>query len=159
MSEPISALVAQHPFLRGLDAEHLAAIAATAREVRFKKGALLLREGDAATASYLIVSGRVSLEVRSASQAHTVATIDEGEVVGWSWLVPPSKWHFDARATSAVHAVLIDGEQLLEACDTYPPLGYALMKRFLRVVTQRLEAVRLQLLDLYAPHGSELPWA
>lgn len=159
MSTPVSALVAQHPFLKGLDPAHLETIARAAREARFATGSLLLRESEAATASYLVLSGRVSLEIQASGQSRQIATVEAGDVVGWSWLAPPSRWHFDARATEKVHAVVLDGADLLDACDRDPALGYALMRRFMRVVTQRLEAVRLQLLDLYAPRGADLPWA
>ena len=159
MKDEIAAVLAVQPFLRGLDAKHVKVLARHAREERFAANALLLREGEPATGSLIVISGAVGLEIHAHGWPVQIASIEAGEVVGWSWLTPPSKWHFDARAKGDVAALALDGAKLLDECEKDPTLGYALLRRFLPVVTRRLEAMRLQLLDLYAPTGSDLPWA
>jgi len=69
--------------------------------------------------------------------------------VGWSWLVPPYQWHFDMRAVSDVRAFSIDGRCLRNKCESDSCFGYQMMKRFSTLMAERLEATRLQLLDLY----------
>jgi len=76
-------------------------------------------------------------------------TADAGEVVGWSWLFPPYQWKFDLRAIESVRAVSFDGACLRGKCEQDPAMGFDFMKRFAQVFMQRLEATRLQLLDLY----------
>jgi CRP/FNR family transcriptional regulator, cyclic AMP receptor protein len=78
-----------------------------------------------------------------------IETIDAGEVVGWSWLFAPYRWHFDARAGSLVRATSFDGVCLRAKCESDPKLGYELMSRFAQVMIRRLQWTRLRLLDVY----------
>ena len=83
----------------------------------------------------------------------TVQTIDDGEVLGWLWLIPPYNWHFDARAVELTRAIALDGKCLRTKCENDHDLGYELLKRFTSIMEQRLEATRLQLLDIYGNHA------
>jgi CRP-like cAMP-binding protein len=154
----LNARLAAHPFLAGLAPAQIAKLSEHAREAAFAPGALLLREGEEADASFLIISGRVGLEIRTPTRTVQVASAGAGEVVGWSWLATPNRWHFDARASDDVAAIVLDGAALRDACERDPALGFALAKRFMSVVTKRLEAVRLQLIDVYGAHEVG-PWA
>jgi CRP/FNR family transcriptional regulator, cyclic AMP receptor protein len=142
--------LAAHRFLHGLTEGHLAAVAACAREERFKAGERLLAEGDVADRTFLLEQGQVALEVHAPGRgALLVATAGAGELVGWSWINAPSRWHMDARATDDTRALVLDGPRLVDRCEADPALGWALAKRFLAVAQQRLVAMRLQALDLY----------
>ena len=79
----------------------------------------------------------------------TLQTVGEGDALGWSWLVPPYQWRFGARTLQPTRALAFDGKCLRAKCEEDHDLGYELLKRFLHVVTERLESTRLQLLDLY----------
>jgi CRP-like cAMP-binding protein len=79
-----------------------------------------------------------------------VQTVGEGEILGWSWLFAPYRWHFDARAQQPTRALAFDGKCLRGKCDEDHDLGYAIYTRFMRIATDRLQATLLQLLDLYA---------
>jgi len=70
-------------------------------------------------------------------------------VAGFSWLIPPHLWEFDGRAVEPVRAVRMDGTCLRAKLDDDPRLGYELMRRFARLTVKRLQATRLQLLDVY----------
>jgi CRP-like cAMP-binding protein len=78
-----------------------------------------------------------------------VETLGEGDILGWSWLIPPYNWHFDARAVELTRAIALDGKCLRTKCEADHDLGYELLKRFTNIMEQRLEATRLQLLDIY----------
>jgi len=82
-----------------------------------------------------------------------IETLEEGDILGWSWLIPPYLWRFDARIVEPTRAIALDGKCLRMKCDENHDLGYELLKRFAHIVTQRLQATRLQLLDIYAPHA------
>jgi CRP-like cAMP-binding protein len=111
---------------------------------------MLFREGDPADAFYVVRRGRVALELFVPNRgALTVETIEPGEVVGWSWLFPPYRWHFDGRAVEPVRAIAVDGACLRGKCNADPALGYELMRRFSQVMLERLQATRLRLADLY----------
>lgn len=145
--EPI---IRQQPFFAGFPEKHLKLIVSCARNVRFEEGETLFHEGDAADQFYLIREGLVAVDVMTPQKGFvTVQTVGEGDVVGWSWLVPPHRWHFDARVTRATRALAFDGKCLRTKCDQDHDLGYELLQRFTRIVVERLEGTRLQLLDIY----------
>ena len=140
----------EHPFFAGLDAAAMDLVVGCAQNVHFADGDVLFRAGAPANTFYVIRHGRVALDVHDPGrQAMVVATLGEGEVVGWSWLVPPYQWVFDARAVSPVSAVALDGACLRSKCDEDPALGWALMQRVAHVMYERLQDARLRLLDVY----------
>jgi CRP/FNR family cyclic AMP-dependent transcriptional regulator len=140
----------EHPFFAGLDDSAMELVVGCARNVHFHEGAVLFRTGEPADTFYVIRHGRVALDIHDPRRGTLViATLDEGEVVGWSWLVAPYEWVFDARATTEVSAVALDGACLRGKCDADPALGYALMQRVSHVMYERLQDARMRLLDLY----------
>jgi CRP/FNR family transcriptional regulator, cyclic AMP receptor protein len=146
----LDALIADVPLFAGLDGAELELLAGCASNVRFEPGASIFLEGEPADAFYVIRHGRVALEAHlPARGALTIETLEPGEVLGWSWLFPPYRWHFDARALSLVRATSFDGACLRGKCADDPALGYDLMQRFAQVMMERLQATRLRLLDVY----------
>jgi CRP/FNR family transcriptional regulator, cyclic AMP receptor protein len=147
-------IIGDVPFFAGLGPAELELLAGCARNVRFLEGEMLFREGADADAFYVVRHGTVALETFvPALGGVTVETIEPGEVIGWSWLFPPYKWHLDARALSSVRATAFDGVCLREKCEADSELGYELMKRFAQVLIERLQWTRLRLLDVYGHRG------
>jgi CRP/FNR family cyclic AMP-dependent transcriptional regulator len=148
--ENLEGILAEHPFLKDLSKAHLALLAGCASNVVFKAGEFVFKTDGPADSFYFIRQGRVHVETHIPQKgAVTIQTRTDGEVFGWSWLVPPYRWHFDARAVELTRAVAMDGKCLRKKCEEDHDLGYELMKRFLMVVSQRLDATRLQLMDVY----------
>jgi CRP-like cAMP-binding protein len=75
--------------------------------------------------------------------------LGEGDILGWGWLFPPYKAHFDSKAVAPTKAVSLDGAFILKKCEEDHDLGYELLKRFAFVMQQRLRAVRLQNPNMY----------
>lgn len=154
MSTTIGELVASHPFMAGLSADDLALVVGCARNTVFQPGDLLCVEGASADTFYLIRRGRVSIDVHAPGRGSIVIeTVGPGDVVGWSWLVPPYRWTFDARAQDPVGAIAIDGACLRGKAGTDPALGFALLSRVSTELLARLQATRMRLLDLYGDHS------
>jgi CRP-like cAMP-binding protein len=152
MITTLKPLLEAHPFFSGLSDADLELITGCAKNVVFQAGDLLAKEGQPAAEFFLIREGRVAVALPSPRGGRiTVETLDAGEVVGWSWLLPPHLWQFDVLALTQVRALVLDGTCLRGKCDADPRLGYDLMRRFSRVMAARLSATRLQLLDLYRP--------
>ena len=148
--QTIEQLLAEAPVFNGMSEDHLALIAGCARNAVFEDGEYLMREGDEAKSFYVIRLGRVALEIFVPQRgAVTIETIDDGGLVGWSWLTPPFLVHLDARALGSVHVVAFDGACLRDKGDADPALGYELMRRFIPVIVERLQATRVQMLDVY----------
>jgi CRP/FNR family transcriptional regulator, cyclic AMP receptor protein len=152
--EDLERLLREHRFLEGMDDRYLRFLTGCAANVRMAAGEYLFKEGASADACYLIRAGRVALEVHVPGRGTTmIETIEEGEVLGWSWLYPPYRWAFDARAVQPVRAITLDGNCLRDKCEADHDLGYELLKRFLRQVERRIERTRMQMLDLYRAHS------
>ncbi len=146
----LETVLAETPFLEGLDDERLALLAGCAGNVHFVAGETIFRQGDRADAFYVLRHGSVALETFVPTRGPVVIeTIEGGEVLGWSWLFAPYRWHFDARALTGVRATGFDGACLREKCDQDAALGYELMGRFAQVLIERLQWTRLRLLDVY----------
>lgn len=154
MPQTLEPLLRGHKFFAGLDSAHLALIAGCAANEVFPAGSFLFREGAPAQTFYLIREGKLALEIaapgRGASAgALVIQTLGEGDIAGFSWLIEPHRWEFDGRAVERVHAVRMDGTCLRGKCEDDPRLGYELMRRFAGLTANRLQATRLQLLDVY----------
>lgn len=149
--EPI---LTEQPFFRGMSAPHLHLLTGCTANVRFETGQLIFRQGDAADHFYVIREGKIAVEIHSPQRgAIIVQTLGADEVLGWSWLTPPYRWRFDARAVEPTRALSLDGKCLRTKCEQDHDLGYELLKRFCPIIAQRLDATRLQLLDVYGIHA------
>jgi CRP-like cAMP-binding protein len=149
--ETLERFLAEHPFFKGLEPKYLKLLVGCASNTRFDAGQVIFRQGEEANQFYLIRHGKVAVETYSPERGGlTVQTLDEGDVLGWSWLIEPYCWRFDARALELTRAIALDGKCLRNKCEDDHDLGYELLKRFSFVMAQRLEATRLQLLDVYA---------
>lgn len=148
-------ILAEHRLFKGMDPAHLELIAGCGSNARFNEGENLFRDGEPADHFFLIRHGNVALDIYVPQRGPvTVETVHEGQVVGWSWLFPPYRWHFDARSVALTRVISFDGKCLRGKCDENPEFGYLLMQRFAQVITERLQAARLQLLDMYG-HSTE----
>jgi CRP-like cAMP-binding protein len=142
------------PFFAGLRTETLELVAGCGSNVQFEPGALIFREGEQADIFYLLRHGSVSIEAyASTSGPLVIETLEAGDVLGWSWLFEPHRWHFDAHALTGVRATAFDGACLRAKCDADPALGYELVSRFAQTLIERLQWTRLRLLDVYGHVG------
>jgi len=150
MIEGLERILYEHPFFADLEPEHTRLLAGCARNHRFAAGQYLFREGEPADEFFIIRHGKVALELVGPGRAPIVfETLMDGEIAGASWLVPPYRWMFDARALELTRAIGIDAACLRGKCDADHDLGYEMMKRFLWILVRRLDATRLQILDVY----------
>ena len=148
--ETLESLLGHAPFFDGLGPERVALLAGCGGNVRFAAGQSIFRQGDPADVFYVLRHGTVALELFVPSRGPVmIETLEAGEVLGWSWLFAPYRWHFDARALTVVRGTGFDGACLREKCEAEPALGYELMGRFAQVVIERLQWTRLRLLDVY----------
>ena len=148
--ETIEAILTEVPLFVGMDPEELELLAGCAKNARFTEGEVLFREGDPADTFYVIRHGTVSLEVFVPGRGPVpIESLERGEVLGYEWVFPPYRRHFDARALSLVRATVFDATCLRWKCDDDPALGYNLMSRFAQVLIERLLWTRLRLLDVY----------
>nr|BFD81811.1 cyclic nucleotide-binding domain-containing protein [Streptomyces sp. Xyl84] len=139
-------------FLPFAQRERLLALGA---EAGFPAGTRLFDEGGEADRFWLLRSGRVDLDIHVPGRypAPVVESLGPGQMLGWSWISPPYRWHLGARTADAVLATEFPAGPVLDLCTADPRLGYVLMRHFAGVVADRLQATRIRLLDMYAPSG------
>jgi len=154
MIHNLEPIIREQPFFQGLEERYIKLVTGCAKNVRFEAGRVIFREGEEADEFYFIREGLVAVEVLVPHRGPTaVQTVCEGEMLGWSWLFPPYRWRFQARTQQATRALAFDGKCLRAKCEGDHDLGYELLKRFSQVVTDRLEATRVQLMDLYGTNS------
>jgi CRP/FNR family cyclic AMP-dependent transcriptional regulator len=152
--ETLHNILAEHPFAHTLEERYIALLTGCAANVHFDAGRVIFREGEEANQFYLIREGKLAVELFTAERgAITILTVGPGEVLGWSWLVPPYRWKFDARALEPTRAIALDGKCLRAKAEQDHDLGYELLKRVAHIMEERLQATRLQLLNVYEVHS------
>lgn len=143
-------IIRDHPFFAGLDDAFCQLVYGCAKNVRFAEGDYLFREGEAASRLYLLRQGRVALETKTPGRGTLIfRTLNTGDLVGLSWLVPPYRWAYDARALESVRAIAMDAACLRQKCEEDHDLGYDVMKRVVPILIERLHGTQIQLLDVY----------
>jgi CRP-like cAMP-binding protein len=153
--ESLETIIKDLPVFAGMKPEHVAEIASCASNIKFEEGHVLFLEGDEANRFYVVRAGLVAIEMYAAARGRLVVhTVKENEVVGWSWLFPPYRWHFDVRAVEPTRAIAFDARCLRGKCDENSVLGYELMKRFASIMMDRIQATRIQILDVYGHAGT-----
>ena len=149
--QTLERIIREHPFFEGLDHGFMDLVLGCATNVRFGKDTYIFKEGDTANTFYLIRQGNVALEIFAPQRKPIiVATLGEGEILGWSWLLPPYHWKFHAHVLQDTRAIALDGKCLRKKCEENHDLGYEVLKRFAGIVAQRLESTRFQLLDVFS---------
>ena len=151
--ETFTDALAKHPFFEGLDHALLELIASCASDVSYEAGQMIYHEGEEGDHFLLVQQGKVSIEIFAGGRGSiSIQTVGPGEALGWSWLFPPYRRRFDARAIEPTKGISLEGSCLRGQIEVNQRLGYELLKRFSRIVVERLQAVSHQLLDVYGKH-------
>jgi CRP/FNR family transcriptional regulator, cyclic AMP receptor protein len=154
--ESLERALTEHPFLAGLDRRYARQLVALAAYQSFPAHQVIFDEGQPANEFYLICKGKVAIETALLGcESLVIQALGPGEVLGWSWLLPPYQWHYSARAAEPTDVVTLDGKALRARCEADHDLGYEMMKRFALVIVQRLAATRARLLCYPDPKPAE----
>jgi CRP-like cAMP-binding protein len=141
-------------FFSGLSPEFIGFLARCASERQIEPGQVLFRQGERAHYFYLIRNGSIAIEIPAITgPTLTVQSLGAGQILGWSWLIPPYKWNFQARAEAPTTLLAFDGDAVLARCEEEPTFGYALLKRFASLMGERLEVARWSMMDQWNPPG------
>ncbi len=147
-------MIGEAPVFRDLSPDMIAKLAGCARVEHYDAGAVLIRDGQPAETFFAIRHGKVALELAAPPHGRLVLqTLQEGDVLGWSWLVPPYRWAFDGRAVTLVRTLSFDARGLDRLMGEDTQLGYRLLRELVTLMANRLTTARMQMLDLYTPRG------
>lgn len=150
----ITAALSVHPFLDGFPPKYMDKISQLAVEAAFEPDQIVFREGDPSSFFYLIVEGRVALEICTPNRILSIQTVEGGEELGWSSLLSRVDKQFRARCLDPVRAIAFDGARVIAACEEDHEFGYLIMRKVLEIVAERLRATRMQMLDVYSSKGA-----
>jgi CRP/FNR family cyclic AMP-dependent transcriptional regulator len=132
-------------------------IAAIGEVADFPVGAIVVAEGEPCRAMGVVVSGRIALRLAVPGAGdQTIITVDEGDLFGWSALLPGAPATSTGVALLPTRALLFERERLVAALAVDAEMAAAVYQRVLLAVVRRLQATRLQLLDLY--RAGYAPW-
>ncbi len=147
----VERLLAEHPDFHAFDAAERQKLASHAAEETYVAGTTIFMEDDAADSVMLILEGQVDVQTALTGQTPIVVErLGPGDMLGWSWLLPPFRRMSDALATSDVRVVALDATGVRSLCHVHPDLGYRLYQAWLPHLADRFRAQRLRLLALLA---------
>ena len=143
-----------HAFFAGLNQDFLQLLSGFATEKQVKQDEVLFQQGKPADKFYLVREGRVSVQVPAlVGPAMELQVLGENQILGWSWLIPPYRWNFMARALEDSVVLEFDGTAILARCEQDPEFGYELFKRFTELMSTRLNAARQTMMEQWNPPG------
>ena len=155
---PIDAALASSWFGAGLPETTRTRLVELAELTSMPAGAIALREGSPVDSLGVVVDGRLAIRLAVPGRgAVTVLTVEPGDCIGWSALVPPFRATSTVVAIEPTTLVSFAGPTLRGAMDADPALAAAVLRRVLDAVSRRLTATRTQLLDLFTRTDQE-PW-
>ncbi len=152
--QSIKDYLSTHVFFSGLDDNFIRFLADSATQQKVEKGHVLFQQGKYADKFYLLRSGQVSVQVPAlVGPTLEIQSLGADQILGWSWLIPPYRWNFMARALDETELLEFDGSAILARCEQDPKFGYELFKRFAALMSERLDAARQKLMDQWDPPG------
>lgn len=142
--------LASYSFFKGMKKEHLDLFSSKVSKDTFKANEYVFKEKEKASNLFLVLKGKVSIEAISPEGIpFSIQILKQGDILGWSWMIPPYEWRFSARAMENTELLVIDGEFIRKKSEKDHDLGYEIYKRLAGIFVQRLEATRQQLLEMY----------
>jgi CRP/FNR family transcriptional regulator, cyclic AMP receptor protein len=155
MSNQITAeYLSRHEFFSGLGADALDFLSGCSSTFAIKKGQVLFLQGEMADTFYVVRTGRIAITIPSImGPSLEIQALGKGQVLGWSWLISPYKWNFQAVSEEDSELLMFDGKTILARCEQDPRFGYELMKKFAALMSKRLDAARQKMMDEWNPAG------
>lgn len=150
----IRELISKNGFFAGMKDDYLDFLAANAQLIKEQAGDMLFRQGEPAKTFYLALSGRVTVGVPAIQgPGLQLQTLGAGKMIGWSWLIDPYRWDFQASVISDSELIEFDGEAILAQCEKDNTFGYELFKRFTNLMSERLTSARQKMMDQWDAPG------
>ncbi len=143
-----------HDFFSELSEEALKFLCECASLRDIKKSQTLFKQGERADKFYVVRNGRISVQIPALMGPNLeIQSLGKNQVLGWSWLISPYQWNFQAKAEDDSELLEFNGTAILARCEQEPKFGYEVLKRFAALMSERLEAARLKMMDDWNPDG------
>lgn len=153
-NQSITEYLSTHEFFSELREDFVERLCESASTLEIKKGQILFSQGERADKFYIVRNGRIAVQIPAVmGPTLEVQTLSTDQILGWSWLIAPYQWHFQAKAEEDSKLLEFDGTAILAQCELEPKFGYELLKRFAALMSERLDASRQKLMDEWNPAG------
>lgn len=153
-NQAIAEYLSAHEFFSELSEEILNFLCECARTHEIKKGQILFRQDEHADKFYVVCNGRISVQIPAImGSALEIQVLGKDQIMGWSWLIAPYQWNFQAKAEEDSELLEFDGTAILARCEQEPQFGYEVLKRFAVLMSERLDAARQKMMDEWNPFG------
>lgn len=147
-------VLSEAPVFNRMSGDYIERLAGHAVEKSVESGEVLFRIGEPAESFFMLIDGEVSIEIPAVSgPTLQVQRLKAVRVLGWSWLLPPFKWSFNARAETNSRVLVFDGAAVLTDCESDPAFGYEVVKRFSALMAERLDAAHKKMMEQWSPAG------
>ena len=153
-NQSIPEYLSNHTFFSGLREDFVTLLGQYVSTLEVEKGHILFQQGERADKFYIIRHGRISVQIPALmGPTLEIQSLRTDQVLGWSWLISPYQWHFQAKAEENSMLLAFDGASILEKCEQEPKFGYELLKRFAALMSERLDVSRQKMMDEWNPSG------
>ena len=153
-NQSITEYLSAHEFFSQFRDDDLKFLCECSSMREIKKGQILFRQGEHADKFYVVRSGRISIQMPAImGPTLEIQAVDEGQVLGWSWLISPYKWNFQTKAEEDSELLQFDGAAILARCEQEPKFGYELLKKFAALMSDGLNAARQKMMEEWNPAG------
>jgi len=143
-----------HEFFSGLNDDILEFLCECSSAFAIKNGQILFRQGENADKFYVVRSGRISIQMPAImGPSLEIQTLRKDQVLGWSWLISPYNWTFQAVPEEDSELLMFDGIAILARCEPDAEFGYELLKKFAALMSKRLDVARQKMMDEWNPPG------
>jgi len=156
-SKELRAAVQTIPWFQEIEQPHFDSLCDIAHLRSVEAGEELFREGDKEDYLYVVLEGRIAVEIYIPGRGRLrIFTAEPMDVVGWSSVTPVVRQRTaGASAVLPSRLIAFDAQKLRQLCEADHDLGYVVMRRMANVVASRLLITRLQLIDMFAHPAQE----
>ncbi len=157
--------IRRYDFFSGLNMERIVDIAKVSKEMQLEEGAFCFRENDELGHLYLVEEGRVGITVNLPDSGgkqrfpghllghyptseNVASVVHQGEVFGWSSLIPPHRAVAGACALVPCELIAIDMIRLRACFERDWHFGYQMVQKAAGVVRERMRDLRLETITL-----------
>jgi CRP-like cAMP-binding protein len=153
-NQSITEYLSAHEFFSEFSDDSLKFLCECSSMREIKKGQILFLQGEHADRFYVIRKGRISLQMPAImGPTLEIQSVDEGQILGWSWLISPYQWNFQTKAEEDSELLQFDGTAILARCEQEPKFGYELLKKFAALMSVGLNAARQKMMNEWNPIG------
>lgn len=147
----VAKILSQADIFEEMSSTQLEMIASIAGERHYQANDVIFEENTPGDEMYIIANGEVEIQIdpaligNNSAVPHTIATLRRGQSFGEVSLVDEGLRSASARcAHQDTHLIVIARDKLMMLCDTYPQLGYKLMRNLAADLAMKIRHTDLQ---------------